>query len=186
MRSFAKVLALLMFALCVTAIPARAQDAGAGKPAKIAVVDIQSLLRDSKAAKSIESQLDGVRKSFQSEVGAEEKALRVKEKAIMDKKASMSEDEFKSKAEAFQKDVAASQKKVQDKKAELDKAVGTAIGKLRAEIVKVVAEIGDKQNLDLVLSRTDVVIVSKTMDITADVLKRIDEELPSVSVDVGK
>ena len=100
----------------------------------------------------------------------------------MDEKPKLKEDELKAKAADFQKDVAASQKKIQDKKVKLDKAIATAIGTLRSEIVKDVAEIGEKQNLDLVLARTDVVIVSKTLDITAEVLERINKDLPSVTV----
>jgi Skp family chaperone for outer membrane proteins len=188
MRTLTKTLALAAFAVLAFTAPVRAEDAkpatGATTNMKIAVVDIQALLKDSKAAKSIESQLTGIRKNFQSEVDAEEKSLRAKEKAIMDEKPKLKEEELKAKASDFQKDVAASQKKIQDKKAKLDKAIATAIGTLRSEIVKDVAEIGDKQNLDLVLARTDVVIVSKSLDITQQVLERLDAELPSVTVKV--
>lgn len=178
MRSMFKVLALVCAVMLAT--PARAADEH--KNLAIAVVDIQALLRDSKAAQSIESQLATIRKNFQTEVETEEKKLRDQEKAIMDQKASLKEEELKTKVQAFQKEVQASQKKVQDKKAKLDKALATAIGKLRTAIVKDVAEIGEKNNLDMVLARTDVVIVSKDLDITAQVLERINKDLPSVSV----
>jgi Skp family chaperone for outer membrane proteins len=185
MRIFAKTLALAAFAALAFIGPVRAEEAAPAKTAiNIAVVDIQALLKDSKAAKSIEGQLATIRKNFQAEVDTEEKSLRAKEKAIMDQKASLKEEEFKAKASDFQKDVATSQKKIQDKKAKLDKAVATAIGTLRSEIVKDVAEIGNKQNLDMVLARTDVVIVSKNLDITQQVLTRLDADLPSVNVKV--
>jgi Skp family chaperone for outer membrane proteins len=181
MRTTMKTFVLTLFLVLALASPARAEDA---KAVKLAVVDIQALLRDSKAAQSIEAQLATIRKNFQTEVEGEEKTLRATEKAIMDKKASMKEDEFKAKAQEFQKQVQASQKKVQDKKNKLDKALATAIGKLRTQIVKVVAEIGDKNGLDMVLARTDVVIVSKELDITAQVLDRINKDMPSVTVAV--
>lgn len=179
MRSMFKVLAVVC--VMMVAMPA-ARAAEEHKNLSIAVVDIQALLRDSKAAQSIESQLATIRKNFQAEVEAEEKKLRDQEKAILAEKDKLKEEELKAKAQAFQKDVQASQKKVQDKKAKLDKALATAIGKLRTEIVKDVAEIGEKNNLDMVLARTDVVIVSKELDITSQVLERINKELPSVSV----
>ena len=50
--------------------------------------------------------------------------------------------------------------------------------------MKIVAEIGDKQSLDLVLARTDVVIVSKELDITTKVLERVDAEMPSIKISV--
>ncbi len=194
MRIFSRFLLVALFALglsvpAVAADPAPAAPAAAPAPAaakslNIAVVDIQALLKSSKAAQSIETQLATIRKNFQAEVDKEEKTLKDSEKSILEQKGKLSEADFKTKVTDFQKQVAAGQKKVQDRKATLDKAVAAAIGQLRNEILKVVAEIGEKKNLDMVLARTDVVIVSKTLDITQDVLTRIDTELPSVKVDV--
>lgn len=183
MTSLTRFFAIALFALTVAIAPVRAEEA-AKSNASIAVVDIQSLLKNSKAAQGIESQVATLRKSFQAEIEKEEKALRAAEKEIIDQKSKLKEDEFKAKAQEFQKKVGASQKKIQERKGKLDKALGTAVGKLRGEIVKIVAEIGEKQNLDLVLARTDVVIVSKEMDITAQVLERINADLPSVSLSV--
>lgn len=186
MRKFTKFVVIAAFAVMAIVQPVRAADPAPAPTTslRIAVVDIQALLKDSKAAKSIETQLATIRKNFQAEVDAEEKSLQTKERAIADQKSSLKEDELKAKITAFQKDVAASQKKIQEKKAKLDKGVGEAIGQLRNEIVKDVADIGTKQNLDLVLARTDVVIVSKNLDITQQVLQRLDAELPSVTVKV--
>lgn len=182
MNTLVKSFAILCLAFGVMISPALAQEGKAN--VKMAVVDIQQLLKNSKAAQSIESQLTTIRKNFQTEVEKEEKTLRASEKAILDQKGKISDEELKTKAQAFQEQVNASQKKVQDRKNKLDKALAVAIGKLRSEIVKVVAEIGDKNNLDLVLARTDVVIVAKELDITTQVLDRINSELPSVTVTV--
>ena len=178
MKKFASVLMVAFAAFMIIAAPA----ANAADPVKIAVVDIQSLLKNSKAAQSIESQIATMRKTFQGEVEKEEKDLRAKENAIVAQKDKLKEDELKAKAQEFQKQVAAGQKKVQDRKATLDKSIADALGTLRAEIVKIVAKIGEDKDLDLVLARTDVVIVNKDMDITADVLKQLDANLPSVKV----
>jgi len=181
MKAFKSLMTAALVALMLVAAPVASQAAD-GKPLNIAVVDIQSLLKNSKAAQSIETQISAMRKTFQGEVDAEEKTLREKEKSILAEKSKLKEDELKAKAEDFQKQVAAGQKKVQDRKAALDKSIQTALGTLRAQIVKIVADIGSKQNLDLVLARTDVVIVDKGLDITDQVLKTLDEQLPNVKV----
>ena len=190
-----KFLMLAAAAVIAMSAPVQAEETRAAAPAatvanssiKLAVVDIQQLLRGSKAAQGIETQLGTIRKDFQAEVEGDEKSLRAKEKEVKDliaeaQKDKSKEGDVKVKVADFQKQVADAQKKIQEKKNKLDKAVATAIGKLRAQIVKVVAEIADKKSLDLVLARTDVVIVSKTLDITAEVLERINKDLPSVTV----
>ena len=184
MKKFLNIAFAALFALGVAVMPAKAQDASATTGLKIAVVDIQALLKSTKGAQSIESQLETIRKGFQSEVEKEEKTLRDSEKAILDKKAEIGEEEFKKKAAEFQQKVAEGQKRIQDRKGKLDKALAVAIGKLRTEIVKVVAGIGETKKLDLVLARTDVVIVAKQLDITQEVLEKVDASLPSIKVEV--
>lgn len=181
MKRILSVALVALFLFGAAALPSHAQEA---KAIKIAVVDIQSLLKNSKGAQSIESQLATIRKNFQAEVEKEEKSLRDAEKAIIEQKDKLSEEEFKAKAGDFQKKVAEGQKKIQERKGKLDKALATAVGKLRGEIVKIVADIGAKDKLDLVLARTDVVIVSKELDITAKVLERIDDTLSSIKITV--
>jgi len=121
MKTFTHVLMVAVAALMFAVAPAA--HAADGKPLNIAVVDIQSLLKNSKAAQNIESQVADMRKSFQAEVEGEEKSLRAKESAILAQKDKLKEDELKAKAADFQKQVAASQKKVQDHKVALDKTI---------------------------------------------------------------
>lgn len=182
MKTFVLSLFVGLFMAVSGVSPVMAQDAG--KSPNIAIVDVQALLRDSKAANSIESQLETLRKDFQSEVEKEEKKLRDAEKAILEQKSKLSEDEFKAKVGEFQKKVTEGQKKIQERKAKLDKAVATAVGKLRSEIVKIVAELGESRKYDLVLSRTDVVIVSKDLDVTQDVMEKLNSGLSSVKVTI--
>lgn len=183
MNKFKQYMGVGLLALSLASfVPMGVVRAEEAKTLRIAVVDIQALLKDAKAAKSIEKQISTMRQSFQKEVEGAEKTLRDKEKSILDKKDSFSDEDLKLQVEGFQKDVVSSQQKVQERKAALDKSVADALNRLRGEIVKVVAEIGEKQNLDLVLARTDVVIVDKSLDITQEVLKRIDASLPDVKV----
>ncbi|HEY8964296.1 MAG TPA: OmpH family outer membrane protein [Alphaproteobacteria bacterium] len=148
----------------------------------IAVIDIQTLQKQSKAAQSLDGQIASMRKSFQSEVDGEEKKLRDKEKAILAERPKLKEDELKAKADGFQKEVTASQKKLQDRKTSMEKSIADAVAKLRNEIVKITSAIGKDKGLDLVLMRSSTVIVNEKLDITADVLKALDEQMPDVKI----
>jgi outer membrane protein len=179
LRSF--TLAVLS-AIVLSAGYANAQDK---KAVSVAVLDLQQLLKTSKGAQNIESQLVTIRKEFQSVVEKEEKTLREAEKAIVDQKGKLSEADFKKKAQEFQTKVAASQKKIQERKNKLDKALGVAVGKLRDQIVKVASDISTKKGFDVVVARSSVVIVpNKDLDITQQVLERVDADLPEIKVSV--
>ena len=73
---------LLVLACCLAAPPAGAQQA-----TTIAIVDVQRLLLESLAGRSIEEQLQQLRSSFAEEVALREEALREKERALLERAA---------------------------------------------------------------------------------------------------
>lgn len=181
-------------ALTVMAAPAFAQDekpaAAAAAPASaavhqnlsIAVVDVATLMRDSKAANDIEKQLQTMRKNFQEEVKKDEETLRASEKELAAQSKTLSKEDFLKKRQEFEKKLIDAQKKIQTKRLALDKSIGEAVNTLRTKVLNLVAKEGEKNKYDLVISRTDVVIVAKEIDITAVIMKQLNDELPSVKV----
>jgi len=53
---------------------------------------------------------------------------------------------------------------------------------LRDEIIEIVDDMTEDNNYDLVITRADVITVSKNIDITNDVMKRLNKELSSIKV----
>lgn len=187
-------LLLAVSAIAVLSFPAIAADekpAAAAAPAasagvhqnlSIAVVDVGALMRDSKAANDIENQLKTMRKNFQEEVKKDEESLRAAEKKLAEEAKGLSKEDLLKKRQDFEKKVIDAQKKIQTRRLALDKSLADAINTLRTKVLNIVAREGEKNKYDLVISRTDVVIVAKEIDITGVIMKQLNEELPSVKV----
>lgn len=187
-----------LLALCflmVLPVSACAQEEEAGNAAntasvttqsvpqqKIAVVDVQQLLIDSKAAVSIKEAANNLREDYQKEIQKIEKELKDEEAEIIKSREGMSQEEFMTKRQEFQKDLLEGQQKVADMNKKLDKAVADSLNEVRDEIIQIVADMSSKEKFDLVISRQDVVIVSKDMDITAQVMDALNKKLPKVKV----
>jgi Skp family chaperone for outer membrane proteins len=60
------------------------------------------------------------------------------------------------------------------------------MSKVRDTLLQVVADVAGEQKASLVLSKQQVVIVEKSLDLTATVLERLDKKLPSVPVTLPK
>lgn len=163
-------------------VSAHAADEKAAEPKTIVVVDIQQLMGASKAAKSIQEQGKDLRDSYQKKISEIEKNLKAAEKKLVELSQGDSKEDFDKQKAKFQKELADGQKEVADLNRKLDKAVGDALNKLRDEIVDIVGNMATDRGYDLVISRADVVIVTKDMDITAEVMKKLDKELSSVKV----
>lgn len=183
---------IIMMAAMLTAFAAsgishaadeKAKDATAAAPvSKIAVVDVQGLVADSKAGKSIQSQIQKQRESFQAEFSSLEKELGELQKKLSDEKADQNSKEFQAKRKEFETKMANANNLVQKRRQSLEKGAADAVLELRKEIVKIVADIADKEKYTIVISRQDVILVEKDMDITGKVLAELDKKLSDVKL----
>jgi outer membrane protein len=151
---------------------------------KLAVVDVQALLGTSKAGKSIEDQINRQRDKLKEEFSKLEKSLDEMRKNLEADKAKQDTPEFTTRKKEFETKLNDAKKLVQQKSQALDKGAGAAVLELRKAIVKVVADIADKNHYTMVVTRDNVVIAEKDMDITEQVMTQLDKDLPDVKVKV--
>lgn len=174
----------VIIAATFTAQAAKAADAAAPAPAatvlKVAIIDDQRLLAESKAAKNIDSQLSAKQESFQKEFVALEKKLNDKKKELIQSSGKIKPEDFDKKRIDFEAEVAKAQNTAKNRRNNLAQAGNEGLGKLRAQITKIVADMAQKNGYTLVLTRQNVVLADKTMDITTDVLAELDKTLTSV------
>lgn len=178
-------LAIIICALSLS--PAYAQDkavAGNASLGKIAVVDLQFLVSNSKAGKSIRNQLDQQRKAYGSQIEKQENDLRAAEKDLLAQQAKLSKEDMQKKGGEFRNKVVAAQKSVQQRREAFDKAYVGAMEKLREHIVKIVADIAGKNGIALVLNRQEVVLVDAKMDLTKEVMTALDAKVTSIPVSI--
>jgi Skp family chaperone for outer membrane proteins len=178
---------LAAFTLAGAVLPVLAADpapAASPKVPSIAIVDVQMLLSESTAAKNIQKQLQEKRDALQKEFGQYEEKLRADEKALSDEKGKLDEAAFKLKREAFEKKLLETQGLVQKKKRDLEQAVLDSTAVLRDALLKIVATISEEKKYDVVLTRQNVVLADKTLDITAQVLEKLNATLTAVPLTV--
>ena len=176
---FALVLAAIIL---ITPAISVAQDNGDAQ--KIAVMDMQALLQNSTAADSIQSQLNAKRDEFQKTIQAQESELQSAEEELSRQQSVLSEDEFAKKRQEFQKQVAEFQRNVQQRRQQLDQGYANALTELRNEILELTADLSETDGIDIVLSRQQVVIADKDIDITSTVMSRLNESLIKIDVTI--
>ena len=168
---------LLAAAMIATASPALAADA-----AVVIVVDFQSVVRNSAAARSVQDQIDGMRRSYQTEFGAIEDELRALEAELTENQVDMPAEEFVQRRREFERRVTDAQREAQVRRAALDQALDRAMDQIRSQLVEVVAEIADEQQANVVLNRSQIVLFDQSLEFSEEALARLDEVLPSVEV----
>ena len=185
MALFSKSALLALLTLCLgfsvlSAQPAHAADA---KP-NFVVIDIDALIAESEAGKSIEDQFKKSRDAFQQEFSKKEAELGQTEKSIISQKNDLSVEELAKKRKAFESDLLETRKLFQKRRNALDKGLAEAMKELRSQIVKASADEAEQKGYHAVFLRESVVIVEKELDITKQVLDRLNAQVKSIPVKV--
>lgn len=152
--------------------------------ATIGMVDVQRLLSDSDAAHNIQQQIQSQRETFLAEVSAQEQSLRALEKQLTEEHASLPSAEFALKKEEFEKQFVETRRLAQKRKKSLDEAVARAMAKLNEELNKVVKEVAAERGYTMVLSRQNVVMGGDNIDISDEVMARLNKSVSKIALEV--
>jgi outer membrane protein len=151
-------------------------------PAVVAVIDYQRILRDSAAARSIREQVEARRNAYQEEINKQEQRLREADKEVAKQRSLLTTDAFAEKRRQYEQEVAQVQKMVQDRRRELDSVSAGALNEVKKALIVVVTGIADERGFNIVLPTSDVLFFARKIDLTDEVLAKLDESLPDVRV----
>lgn len=168
-------------ALCLVVLAA-ATPAHAAALEGVGVVNIPKIMRESKAANSVREQLKNKQKAFQSELDAKEKTLQQEDQELAKQRSNLSQEAFGQKVEAFRQKALGVRQEIQQKRAQLDKGFEGALTKIQDTTLAIVKEVANEKSLKLVVSSSTVLYSDSAMDITPEVLNRLNSKLPNVSV----
>lgn len=165
------------------AAPAATSSAGQKAPmAAVLLVDPQEILRESLAAKDIRRQINSFQTKFQSEIGQQEDQLKKERDELQRQRAVLSQDAFNDKRRAFEEKVANMQRGLQERNQRIEQALSLALDSLKRALVPIFADIMKERSANLMLDETLVAAGGSDMDVTREAIRRLDQKLPRVSV----
>jgi outer membrane protein len=179
------LIALALAAIVLTGAPpppAHAQT----PPMVLAIVDMQVIQRDSKAAAGARAALAKQAKAFQAEITKQEDALKNEQQQLEQARASMTADDFRKKSEAFQQKVNAARQSAANRRQQLQQMEQNAMDQVQTALTAAVSDIAKTRNISLVLVKGLVLYNLPAFDITPEVLQKLDAKLPTVKLTAAK
>ena len=170
----------ILAAALISSVPAFAEDAAQGS---IGVVNTNKIMHESEAAKSISAALDAKRKEFAAQISKEQESLRTAGQKFEKKKATVSKEEGEATRKDLNEKLYSLQKMIQGRESILEKSVSAATAKLRMETKAVTAEVAKEKNISVVLTQDAVLLALPQMDITDEVIKRLDGKVKKIPVE---
>jgi Skp family chaperone for outer membrane proteins len=168
---------VLAFLLIITPLPAFAQaEAAIG----ILVVDMQRVQRDSEAAISVREQSDALRAELEQIIAERAQKISAEEASLAKERADLSEEEFAQRVRDFEKRVFANRDFAQRESGKLQRLLAQAGNTLRRRIAPILTEIMRERQAQLMLDTSQVVLSADSLDVTEEVLQRLNAVLPTL------
>lgn len=178
-RCFALLVALAAAGVAGAPVRAAAQEIPA---AKVAIFDPQRVLRESAAAIDIRAQIDRQRQIYREAITKQEQDLRATDQELSRQRTILAPDAFATKRREFDARVARVQREVQRRARELDQAYDFGIKQVRQVLATIIDELSKERGFTLVLSRRQVIYADDSLDISGEVLVRLNQRLLTVEV----
>lgn len=150
--------------------------------ARIAIVDIQSVLEASIAIQSVRKSVDSISKKIQQDMLKKEMELKEIEGKLLEKRPTLSEDDFNKEVLNFNKKVNSVKKEIQERKIRLEQSHSEAIGKVQDVIIDIIGSSAKKHDIDVVMPNTQILFSRNTLNITNEIIQTLNNNLKHIEV----
>ena len=148
----------------------------------IAFLDMNKIMLQSKAGKSITIQLEKLHKNNISTFKQKEEELKNKESSIVSQKNVLTKEEFEKKINSLRKEANEYRIKRRDLINSLTKKRVDAQNKLINTINPILAEYSKKNSISMIIQKKNIIIGKSELEITDDILEILDKSLKTIDL----
>jgi len=148
----------------------------------IITVDVQQILRDSLVAKDVQAQMDQRTERYTKEVTDQENDLQKTQDELEKERTALAPDVFNARMRDFQQRYDALDNRVQATRQALQQSYNDAMTKVENTALQIIADIAAERKANLVVAKAAVLFEAQDLDITQEVIKRLDARLPQIQL----
>lgn len=183
LRSFALALAV---AVAAVSSPAVAQDGAKVPVPSIAIVDVESIMRQSLAVKTAREQLDRIVESIQKDIAAQEQKLRTRDQELQQQRSILTPDVYSQRRKELQDEAAGLQQKARSMRQGIDRGFSETMQRIQVVLFEEVGKLAQARNVNLVLPRSQIVVAIDSFDMTEESLAALNKRLPKVELSLER
>lgn len=186
MNKVSNVTAGLLGMMSLMAVSAQAQDQAAALQgplvAGICLLDREAVVTNASAGKSASEQLQRLTTEAQTALNQQQTQLDGELQQLGLREPGLQESQLNDAQRAALQKVQGLQEQLQERRQQIDQARGRALQRISEEAQPLIAQVYAARKCGLLLDRTVVLGGNMGNDLTAEVVKALDQKLPSVEV----
>ena len=176
-----RLAALLLLCLCAAPVWAAVPQSA------VIVIDTNRIMREAKAVVEIARQVEAIGARYRSEFKAAEARLRQEDQALTDQRGLLDKEAYKARVKKLREKLAELRSNAQRQRTVLDRARSEAVRKVQVQLLQVARELAGKFGANIVVQKAALVWADeKSLEFTEDALKRLNEVLPSVTIEISQ
>lgn len=175
------VLALTLMG-ATTVVVSRLPAAAASSEMRIAILDVERVRRNAQAVKTIHTQLGTYVDAYRNETQKEEQEIRTAQEELARKRLIVTPEAYADERRKLEDQLIQAQNRVQERRQSLERVNAEAMQQVQDVLGRIVGDVASEQQLTLILRKDQVVFMKPDLEITDQVLQRLDKQLPSVSL----
>ena len=161
-----------------------AGEDGANKqvPLNVAILDVQSVFQNAAAVKSIQTAMRTYIEAYRAGTQREEEEIRAAQQELAEKRKTLSEKQYEAERRKLEQRLLEAQARVQERKRGLDETQQQGMNAVQMALNSIVTEIANEQGITLILRKEQTVLNATALEITDDVLNRLNARLPTIDI----
>lgn len=163
-------------------MPSRSAEGGPLPATVAAVVDYQRVLQEAAASKSIAEQMETRRRAYHEEISQQEQRLYEAERELTKQRSVLSEEAVSARQQELEAEVQAVRELTQKRRQQLEQVSAEAVSKVERALFEVLTSLAEERGLNVVLPTSQVLFFSRQIDLTEEVLTKLNATLSEVPV----
>jgi len=148
----------------------------------IGIIDVEKIVKESSAMRDIQAKVSKKQDEYQKEVTKKQNELEAEQKRIEGKKNVLSKEAMEKEGKAFDKKVDDLKTFVDKKQNSLKKASLDSMSKVNDKIKDIIADLSKEKELDVIMPSAQTLYFKDDLDVTDEVLKRLNKKITKVDV----
>ena len=151
---------------------------------RVAIINLQKLMQASTAAQSLRKQVENIATKTRDLIAKKEDEMRDAQRELAKQKTVLAKDAFEKKKQAWEKKVTLLNDDVKSRKEGIARASDAAVLKIQKEIASILDKVTERKKVNVVLRTDQVMQYSPNLDVTAEVLTELNNNLKNVKLDM--
>jgi len=148
----------------------------------IGVIDINKILSDADAAINAAEQIEKIAIEIENEIKLSDEEMIKEQNLLIESQSIMAPEAFESKRNEYENKALKYNNDRQAKLMKIDELIAVSRNDILNAMKPILEEISNEKGITIILEKSSIMLNAEKMDITNEVLKKLNKSLPSISL----